>query len=126
MNNLLSFLLVIPILLWCVFQPALYTNAMLIEQGISNVIYETQKKASLQGRYDEDLYKEIKDRLVEVHKFDPSKIEIKGTETLTMRGERMYIEVIIPKPKTSVFEFFRTGDDEPYRYRKYIMSEYTY
>jgi len=124
MSNLLSFLLTIPILVWCVFQPALYTNAMLIEQGLSNVIYETQKEASLQGRYDEDIYKEIKDKLVTIHKFDPDQVQISGTETLTTRGERMMIEITIPKPNISVIQAFSSSTNEPYHYKKYIMSEY--
>lgn len=124
MNNLLSTILLLPIIIWSVFQPALYANAMLIEQAISSTIYETSKEASLQGRYDNKIYDEMKDRLVEVHNFDPDKVEIKGTETLTPRGERMYIEVIIPKPKTTVLEVFGFGKSEPYHYKKYIMSEY--
>lgn len=123
MNNLVSFLLIIPIILWCIFQPVLFVNAMLIEQGLNNVIYETQKEASLQGRYDEDIYREMKDRLVEVHKFDPNEIIIQGTESLTMRGERMMIEITIPKPKTNVFELFG-GEEELYHFQKYVMSEY--
>lgn len=125
MSNFVSFLLVVPIIVWSVFQPALYANAMIVEQGISSVIYETQKEASLKGRYDEDIYKDIKDKLVEVHNFDPNKIEIKGTETVTMRGDRMEIEVTVPKPKTNVIEAFSSGVDEPYHYKKYVMSEYT-
>lgn len=124
MNNLLSTLLLLPVIIWSVFQPALYANAMLIEQAISSTIYETSKQASLQGKYDNDIYNQMKDRLVEVYNFDPSKVEIKGTETLTPRGERMYIEVTIPKPKMSVLEIFNFGQSEPYHYRKYIMSEY--
>lgn len=124
MGNLLSTILLLPIILWSVFQPALYANAMLIEQAISSTIYETSKEASLQGRYDNEIYNKMKDKLVEVYNFDPNKVIIKGTETLTPRGERMYIEVIIPKPKTSVLELFKFGNDEPYQYKKYIMSEY--
>lgn len=124
MNNLLSFLLTIPILVWCVFQPALYTNAMLVEQALSSAIYETQKEASLQGRYDDELYQEMINHLEEVHRFDPSKVEISGTESLTKRGERMYIEITIPKPKKTVIEAFSGGNDEPYHYKKYVMSEY--
>lgn len=111
-------------MIWAVFQPALLTNAMLIEQGLANVIYETQKEASLQGYYDEELYKKIKDRLALIHKFDPSKVEVRGTETLTKRGELMYIEVIIPRPNITVIDTFKFGNDEPYYYKKYIMSEY--
>lgn len=124
MKNLLSTLLLLPVIIWSVFQPALYANAMLIEQAISSTIYETSKQASLQGKYDNDIYNQMKDILVEVHNFDPSKVKIKGTETLTPRGERMYIEVTIPKPKMSVLEIFNFGQREPYHYRKYIMSEY--
>jgi hypothetical protein len=97
---------------------------MLVEQALSNAIYETQKEASLQGRYDEALYTKIKDYLIEIHHFDPEQIQITGTETLTMRGERMYIEIIIPKPNTTVIQAFDFGGSENFHYKKYIMSEY--
>ena len=123
MNHLLSFLLLVPLMLFCMFQPVLYTNAMLVEQALSQAIYETQKKASLQGRYDEELYEEMLDYLETVHHFDRSKVQIKGTENLTMRGERLEINITIPKPMTTVIEAFRTSD-KPYHYKKYVMSEY--
>lgn len=124
MSNLLSYLLLVPIVLWAVFQPALYANAMIVEQGISSVIYEFQKEASLQGRYDSDIYKQMKDRLVEVHNFDPNLIEINGTETLTSRGNRLEIIISIPKPKTTVIEAFSSSSDETFDYKKFVMSEY--
>lgn len=124
MSNFLSTLFLMPLLIWCVFQPALFSNSMLVEQAISNVVYETQKEVALQGRYDEDIYKKMKDRLVEVHNFNPEKIEIKGTETLTTRGERIEIEITVPKPKTTVIEAFSRDSGQPYKYKKYVMSEF--
>jgi hypothetical protein len=61
---------------------------------------------------------------VETHNYDPDKIEIKGTEELTPRGEFMYIEITIPRPITSVFGIFVPRRDAEMVVRKEIMSEY--
>lgn len=123
MDNLVSLVLSFTILMWAIFQPSLYMNAMLVEEAIANVVYETQKEASLQGRYTEDLYDKIIDELGTVHKFDESKVTVQGTETLTNRGDRIMIEVTVPKPPTNVFKLFETDTGE-YKYKKYILSEY--
>lgn len=124
MGNILSFILLLPFIIWSTFQPTLFTHASMVEETINTAIYEGQKEASLQGKYDEDIYKEIRDKLVKVHHYDPSKIEIHGTETQTLRGEKMYIEVTVPKPIINVIDIFKVDDSEPFKIKKYIMSEY--
>lgn len=124
MNQILAFLFLVPIMLWSTLQPALINNATQIEATLNLALFEGQKQASLQGYYDEEIYKKIRDYLVESHHYDPSKIEIISTETFTPRGEYMYIEIQIPKPMMYVMDIFKVADDdEPYKIRKYIMSE---
>jgi len=124
LSNILSFILLVPVILWSTFQPMLFINATMVEQTLRLALYEGQKEASLQGRYDQAIYDKIRDYLVEIHHYEPEEIEIKGTETITPRGERMYIEITVPKPVMSVGDIFRIDDSEPFTIRKYIMSEY--
>lgn len=124
MGNILSFVLLLPFIIWSTFQPTLFVHASMIQETINTAIYEGQKEASLQGKYDEEIYKKIRDKLVNVHHYDPTKIEIKGTETVTPRGEQMVIEITVPKPMMNVMDIFKVDETEPYKVKKYIMSEY--
>lgn len=124
MNQIMTYILLLPLIVWMVFQPVLFINATQIEETISLAVYEGQKEASLNGKYDQQTYKKIRDYLVDVHHYDPDKIQIKGTEELTERGEPLYIEVTVPKPMLSVVEAFSVEDNEPYVIKKMVMSEY--
>lgn len=124
MNQLMTYVLLLPLIVWMVFQPVLFINASQIEETISLAVFEGQKEASLKGKYDEATYKKIRDYLVDVHHYDPEKIQIKGTETLTERGEPIYIEITVPKPMMSAIEVFSVEDPEPYVVKKMVMSEY--
>lgn len=96
----------------------------MVEEALNLAVYEGQKEASLQGRYTDEIYEKIESYLVETHNYDPEKINIKGTEELTPRGEFMYIEITIPRPITSVFGIFTPKRDTDMGVRKEIMSEY--
>ena len=125
MEQIITYVLLIPLILWGVFQPPLYNNAILIEENLRLAIYEGQKEASLKGRYDEEIYSKMKDYLVEVHHYQPELIEITGTETLTPRGEELTIKIIVPKPVMTVMDIFNFDDEsEPFTVEKRILSEY--
>lgn len=125
MGNILSFILLLPFILWSCFQPVLYLNASMIQETVNLAVYEGQKEASLQGKYDEQIYKKIRDYLVDNHHYKPEKINISGTETLTPRGERMTIQIEVPKPMMSVMEIFKVDNSKPFVVKKSIVSEYT-
>ncbi|WP_368502672.1 hypothetical protein AB3N04_00830 (plasmid) [Alkalihalophilus sp. As8PL] len=124
MDKFLSYLLLLPLIVWGTFQPILFMNASQVEETLRIATYEGQKEAALQGRYDETIYKMIRDYLVENHNYKSDQIQITGTESLTSRGERMVVEISIPHPKTTVIPFFPTGDDQPMVIKRYIMSEH--
>ncbi|AEA19275.1 MULTISPECIES: hypothetical protein [Bacillus] len=125
MNQVLSYVLLMPLILWSIFQPALFLNASQVDETINLAIYETQKKASLQGKYDSALYKEMKDYLVNIHHYKADQIKIKGTETVTTRGEKIYIEFEIPQPPLTVIDVFKIDNSKPYKIKRTVRSEYT-
>jgi hypothetical protein len=125
MSNFLSFILLLPFMIWSCFQPVLFTNATMIEETLNIAVYEGQKEASLQGKYDEEIYKKIRDYLVDNHHYQAEKIKITGTETITPRGERMTIQIEVPKPMLSVIDIFKVDNSKPFKVKKSIVSEYT-
>lgn len=124
MNQLLAMILLIPFILWSSLQGILYTNYGMVEETLNLAVYEGQKEASLNGRYTEEIYSDIRSYLVDSHNYDPSKIEIEGTESRTPRGEFIYIEITIPRPMTSLLGIFTPRNDSEMTIRKEIMSEY--
>ncbi|MBU8732494.1 hypothetical protein KM915_20820 [Cytobacillus oceanisediminis] len=124
MSNILSFILLLPFIIWSTFQPILFINASMVQETLQLATYEGQKEASLKGKYDEEIYKKIRDYLVEVHHYDPDKIQISGTETETPRGGKIFIEITVPKPMLSVIDVFSIDNTQPYKVKKYIVSEY--
>lgn len=124
MDHILTYVLILPLILWAVLQPPLYENASMVEQSLNLAIYEGEKEASLQGKYDDSIYKKMRDYLVDVHHYNPDDIQIKGTETTTPRGKQMEIEVTVPKPVESVMDIFKIDDPQPFHVKKTILSEY--
>lgn len=125
MGNTLSFVLLLPLIIWSTFQGILFHHATQVEETLQMAIFEGQKQAALQGRFDEEIYKTMRDYLVEIHGYDANKIEIEGTEVITPRGERIEIQITIPKPVTRVIDIFDFGTiGETYTIKKQIMSEY--
>ncbi|WP_019156867.1 hypothetical protein [Robertmurraya massiliosenegalensis] len=124
MEQVVTFILLLPLIVWSIFQQPLYNNAVMIEESLQLAIYEGQKEASLKGRYDEEIYKEMRDYLVETHNYRPELIEINGTETLTPRGEKLAIKITVPKPLMTVIDLFKIDTSEPFTVQKTILSEY--
>lgn len=124
MEKFLVFLFCLPLVVLTTFQGPLIQNASMVEETIMLALYEGQKEAALQGRYDNQIYEKIKDNLVELHHYKRDSIKVEGTETLTPRGETMRISITVPKPKTNVLDMFKFSNEEPFTKEKYIMSEY--
>nr|WP_173026425.1 hypothetical protein [Aeromonas sp. Ne-1]AKO69709.1 hypothetical protein [Aeromonas sp. Ne-1] len=124
MDHIITYILFLPLILWSIFQPALYQNATLVEESLQLAIYEGQKEASLQGKYDEEIYKKMRDYLVDTHHYKADQIQIQGTETKTLRGEELSISITVPKPVVSVVDIFNMDDSEPFVVEKTILSEY--
>lgn len=123
MDHIIAWILLLPLAFWAMFQPLLFSNATQIEETLNLAIYEGSKDASVEGRFTEDIYKKMRDYLVENHHYEADKIEITGTETLTPRGELLTVRIEVPKPMMTLFDFF-TVSDEPFFVEKTIMSEY--
>lgn len=130
MQGIVSTLLLIPIMIWSVFQPILLHNASMTRETIKIALYEISKEASLQGKFDEDMYVKFTESLVENHGYNPACIVISGTETLTNRGQDIEVIVTIPKPMMNVFDAMTINSCErpdsyvPYQITQTIKSEY--
>lgn len=130
MGHIMATVLTLGLLLFSVFQPYLYHNASLTKETIKISLYEIQKEAALQGHYSEDLYAEFKRMLVENHGYNPSCIEISGTESPVERGADIEVTVKMPKPMMSIWEAFSIASCErpesytPFYVTNVIKSEY--
>ena len=125
MSEQIALVILMPFLVYMLFQPPLQQNASMVEETINVAIYEAQKQASIEGRYSEEIYKKFKDFLMKNHNFDPDKIKITGTETLTPRGEELTVTVSAPKPLLDVMDAFKTERDPNFEVTRKIVSEYT-
>ncbi|WP_202078162.1 hypothetical protein [Caldalkalibacillus salinus] len=116
--------LLLPFVLWGVFQGALYYHANQVEEAIHIAMYEGSKKAAVQGQFTDDIYQDMLQYLERIHHFDPSKVDIKGTETITERGEYLHLEMSVPKPRMHVLPLFKVQSHHLFHFEKYMMSEY--
>jgi alanyl-tRNA synthetase len=146
MSNQLSFILLLPLVLWATFQGLLYVHAGQVQETVTLAAFEGQKEASLQGYYSDELLDDMKNFLVEGYNMDPDKISITVTDennnplnasNRQYREERMRVCVSIPSPiihVLDIFDFSGDGGDAPcgqetseekyYRVEKEIMSEF--
>lgn len=130
MPQLLATILLVPLMLWCIFQPLLYQNAAMTQESIKIALYEIQKEASLQGQYSEALYSKFKQSLSENHGYNPDCITIAGTESIIERGGDIEVTVSVPKPIMSIFEMVSVSSCErpdsytPFEYKQTIKSEF--
>lgn len=117
--------LLIPFVLWGVFQGLLYFHANQVHLALNLAAFEGSKEAALHGRYDEAIYDNMKGYLVKMYHYDPAKIEITGTEKLTLRGNDLTVTIKVPKPRMDVIPLFASHDSNSYFIeKKTIMSEY--
>lgn len=130
MQTILSQLLILPLVVWAMFSPILMHNASMTKESIKINLYEVSKQASLQGKFDNELYADFKENLVKNHGYNPNCIKIKGTESEVTRGEEIKVTVTIPKPITNPFELFSMSSCErpdsytPFEITTSISSEY--
>lgn len=130
MQTLLSQILILPLIIWATFSPMLMHNASMTKETIKLNLYEISKEASLNGKFDEDLYIKFKETLSENHGYNPECIQISGTEEAVTRGEPINVTVTIPKPIMNVFDAVSISScDRPDSYTPYeithsINSEY--
>lgn len=117
--------LLIPFVLWGMFQGLLYFHANQVQMALNLAAYEGSKEAALQGRYDDQIYRDMKNYLVTVFHYNPSAIHIQGTETLTKRGDSISVSISVPKPRMYVLPIFASKDSNPdFTENKTVMSEY--
>ncbi|GLO68270.1 MULTISPECIES: hypothetical protein [Oceanobacillus] len=111
MSNQLSFILLLPLILWSTFQGLLYIHSGQVTETVNLAAFEGQKEASLQGYYTDDIKAEIKDFLVDGYNMDPSQIEVVASEEQIKRGERMSVCVSVPSPIIHVMDIFNFTSD---------------
>lgn len=117
--------MLIPFILWGMFQGLLYFHANQVQMSLNLAAYEGSKEAAVQGRYDDKIYQNMKNYLVKVFHYNPSAIHIQGTETLTKRGDYLTVSISVPKPRMYVLPMFSSHEATPnFTEQKTVMSEY--
>lgn len=130
MAQILATILLVPLMLWSIFQPLLYHNAAMTQESIKIALYEIQKDASIQGQYTPELYSKFKESLSKNHGYNTNCITITGTESLVERGGDIEVTVSVPKPIMSFYDIVsvsscdRPGSYTPFQYTQVIKSEY--
>lgn len=130
MAHVLGTVMTIGLLLFSVFQPILYHNAATTRETIKISLYEVQKEAALIGHYNDELYGEFKQLLVDNHGYNPDCVQITGTEQMVERGGELEVSVTVPKPLMNIWEMFdmascdRPDSYTPYTVKQVIKSEY--
>lgn len=117
--------LLIPFVLWGMFQGLLYFHANQVHLALTLAAYEGSKEAALQGRYTSTVYDKMKDYLVNVHHYERSEIEITSSRGRKSRGEYLTVTIKVPKPRVAVLPMFAPKTSSDYFIeKKTIMSEY--
>ena len=130
MAQILATVLLVPLMIWSIFQPLLYQNAAMTQESIKIALYEIQKQASLQGQYTDELYGKFKQSLSENHGYNPDCIKIVGTESIVERGGDIEVTVTVPKPILSFYDVVsvsscdRPDSYTPFEYTQTIQSEF--
>lgn len=138
MSNQLSFILLLPLILWATFQGILYIHSGQVTETVALAAFEGQKEASLEGYYSDSIKEDMKNYLVNGYNIDPDGIEIVATSLSEQkkRGERMNVCVSIPSPTVHVLDIFNFSKDNTspscsgktdqtyYQVSKEIMSEF--
>lgn len=114
----------LPFLLIFTFQGVLYYKDSLVKKAVDIALYEASKKASVEGRFTDEIIEETKEMLVRV-KFKEDEIVMTGTQTIMPR--KSYIEGSISVPRGNIYLFpsiFGGNADREIVRTTRIMSEY--
>lgn len=105
------------------FAPILAYVDSLNREAVEVVLAEGAKKASIEGRFTPTIIQEMKNTLVDKYNFDPDKVTITGTQTLTPRNQ--YLEGSIEAPRSFIF-VLDIFNPSPSKFKKdiKILSEY--
>ncbi|WP_026801340.1 hypothetical protein [Pontibacillus halophilus] len=123
MAKTLAMWMTIMISLNIMFAPILYSVESLQRQALHTVLQEGAKKASIEGRFTNEIITEMKNNLVEDYNFDEDDIVIEATQTLTTRENFIEANIEVPRGMVFIFNIFDQGPDKITDDVR-IMSEY--
>ncbi|MFB1100364.1 hypothetical protein [Terribacillus sp. JSM ZJ617] len=105
------------------FAPILGYVDSLHREAVEVVLHEGAKKASIEGRFTEEIIADMRSELVEDYNFDPDKIDINATKNLTYRNEYIEGSIEVPRGPIFLFDIFISG---PRTIKKdtQVLSEY--
>ncbi|WP_374717750.1 hypothetical protein [Neobacillus sp.] len=105
------------------FAPILAYLDSLHREAVEVVLTEGAKKAAIEGKFSPEIIQEMKDTLVEKYNFDPNKIKINATQTLTYRNEYLEASIEVPRSFIFILDIFNQGPST-FKKETKIMSEY--
>ncbi|KAA6446916.1 hypothetical protein [Bacillus swezeyi] len=105
------------------FAPLLSNVDGLQREAVEVVLTEGAKKASVEGRFTNEIINEMKSNLAEKYSFNKEDISISSTSGLKGRGEYIEASITVPRTRIFVIDMFVK---EPAHFTKStkIMSEY--
>lgn len=105
------------------FAPILSYLDSMQREAAQVVLNEGAKEAAIAGEFTPAIIQEMTDTLVNQYNFDPAKITITGTQTLTPRDQYITASITIPRNFIFILDIFNSGPTTSTSKTK-ILSEY--
>lgn len=123
MTKIIGFLLTLVFWLYFMYQPSVDRTNEYRDQVLEKQAWEIARKAALEGHITPQIKADAVEYLSKLY-FDPSRIQITGTETITSRGEDIFVSLRYPQGPTEIFNLFGSSKSRDYYYPIHIMSEH--
>lgn len=125
MKQLISFLMVLPFLVYFVYQPIFNHIAHLEHMYLEIIIDQGIEKAAVEGRFTPEIITEMKQDIMDNLHFSDDEILFEGTQSLTPRGQYIKGKVSVPEQQLSFLPGL-FGNNTRHKFYGYAqqMSEY--
>lgn len=125
MKQVISFLMVLPFLVYFTYQPMFNHVAHLEHMYLEVVIDQGIEKASVEGRFTAEIISEMKRNIRDNLNFADDEIVFEGTQAVTPRGQYIWGKISVPDQQLSFLPGLFGGNSRQkfYGYAQQ-MSEY--
>lgn len=125
MKQLISFIMVLPFLIYFMYQPIFNHIAHLEHMYLEMVIDQGIEKAAVEGRFTQEIITAMKDDIKDNLNFNDEQISFEGTQSLTPRGQYIWGKISVPDQQFSFLPLL-FGNGTRLKFYGYAqqMSEY--
>lgn len=102
MKQIISFIMVLPFLIYFMYQPIFNHIAHLEHMYLETVIDQGIEKAAVEGRFTQEIITAMKDDIKNNLNFSDEQISFEGTQSLTPRGGYIWGKISVPDQQFSL------------------------